>query len=84
MRLKDTIKKARKYLAVLYTEEGVFEEYLFLPSNLNLIMMDTEIIAKFSGQTECGKSNSRKLYRNRKGQSKPLHWKGGLPWPFTD
>ena len=46
MRLKDTIKKARKYLAVLYTEEGVFEEYLFLPSNLNLIMMDTEIIAK--------------------------------------
>lgn len=35
-------------MAVLYTEEGVFEEYLFLPSNLNLVMMDTEIIAKSS------------------------------------
>lgn len=33
-------------LSVLYTEEGVFEEYLFLPSNPNLVLMDTEIIAK--------------------------------------
>lgn len=33
-------------LSVIYTEEGVFEEYLFLPSNPNLVLMDTEIIAK--------------------------------------
>ena len=31
-------------LSVLYTEEGVFEEYLFLPSNPNLVLMDTDII----------------------------------------
>ena len=33
-------------LSVIYNEEGVFQEYLFLPSNPNLVMMDTEIIAK--------------------------------------
>lgn len=33
-------------LSVIYTDEGVFEEYLFLPSNPNLVMMDTDIIAK--------------------------------------
>ena len=33
-------------LSVLYTDEGVFEEYLFLPANPNLVLMDTDIIAK--------------------------------------
>lgn len=33
-------------LSVIYTDDGVFEEYLFLPANPNLVMMDTEIIAK--------------------------------------
>ena len=33
-------------LAVIYTDDGVFEEYLFFPSNPNLVLMDTEIIAK--------------------------------------
>lgn len=33
-------------LSVIYTDEGVFQEYLFLPANPNLVMMDTEIIAK--------------------------------------
>lgn len=33
-------------LSVIYTEEGVFEEYLFLPANPNLVLMDTEIITK--------------------------------------
>ena len=31
-------------LSVIYTEEGVFEEYLFLPSNPDMVMMDTEIL----------------------------------------
>ena len=31
-------------LSVIYTDEGVFEEYLFLPSNPNLVLMDTDII----------------------------------------
>lgn len=33
-------------LSVLYTDEGVFEEYLFLPANPNLVLMDTDIITK--------------------------------------
>ncbi|WP_320127962.1 glycerol dehydrogenase [uncultured Sphaerochaeta sp.] len=32
-------------LSVLYTEEGVFEEYLFLPSNPNIVFMDSDVIA---------------------------------------
>ena len=32
-------------LSVIYSDEGVFEEYLFLPSNPNLVLMDTEIIS---------------------------------------
>lgn len=33
-------------LSVLYTDEGVFEEYLFLPANPNLVLMDTDVISK--------------------------------------
>ena len=32
-------------LSVVYTDDGVFEEYLFLPSNPNMVLMDTDIIA---------------------------------------
>jgi len=31
-------------LSVLYTDDGVFEEYLFLPSNPNLVLVDTAIV----------------------------------------
>jgi len=33
-------------LSVIYTDEGVFEEYLFLPANPNVVLMDTDIITK--------------------------------------
>lgn len=33
-------------LSVIYTENGVFEEYLFLPSNPDMVLMDTEVISK--------------------------------------
>lgn len=33
-------------LSVIYSDEGVFEEYLFLPANPNMVLMDTEIITK--------------------------------------
>ncbi|KFF31763.1 glycerol dehydrogenase [Bifidobacterium bombi DSM 19703] len=33
-------------LAVLYTPEGVFDKYLPLPANPNVVIMDTDIIAK--------------------------------------
>ncbi|MDL2232127.1 glycerol dehydrogenase [Ruminococcaceae bacterium OttesenSCG-928-L11] len=32
-------------LSVIYTEEGAFQEYLFLPSSPNLVLVDTEIVA---------------------------------------
>ena len=31
-------------LSVLYTDEGVFDEYLFLPSNPNLVLVDIDVI----------------------------------------
>ena len=33
-------------LSVIYTDEGVFEEYFFLPANPNLVLMDTDVITK--------------------------------------
>lgn len=33
-------------LSVIYTEDGVFEEYLFLSENPNMVLMDTAIVAK--------------------------------------
>lgn len=33
-------------LSVLYTDEGVFDSYLFLKANPNLVLMDTAIITK--------------------------------------
>ena len=33
-------------LSVLYTEEGIFDQYLLLPTNPSVVLMDTEIIAK--------------------------------------
>ncbi|MFA6688459.1 MAG: glycerol dehydrogenase [Sphaerochaetaceae bacterium] len=32
-------------LSVIYTDDGVFESYLFLPSNPNAVIMDSDIIA---------------------------------------
>lgn len=33
-------------LSVIYTDEGVFEEYLFLPRNPNMVLVDTDIVSK--------------------------------------
>jgi glycerol dehydrogenase len=33
-------------LSVLYTEDGIFDEYLVLPNNPNIVLMDTDIISK--------------------------------------
>lgn len=32
-------------LSVIYTDEGVFEEYLFLPASPNMVLIDTDVIA---------------------------------------
>lgn len=33
-------------LSVIYTDEGVFEKYLFLPSSPDMVMVDTDIVSK--------------------------------------
>lgn len=33
-------------LSVIYSDEGVFEEYVYLPQNPNLVLVDTELVAK--------------------------------------
>lgn len=33
-------------LSVIYTDEGVFEKYLFLPASPNMVLVDTEIVSK--------------------------------------
>lgn len=33
-------------LTVVYTDDGVFEEYLWLPANPNVVLVDTDIVAK--------------------------------------
>ena len=33
-------------LSVIYTDDGVFQEYFWLPANPNIVMVDTEIICK--------------------------------------
>ncbi len=33
-------------LSVIYTEDGMFEEYLVLPKNPEIVIMDTEVISK--------------------------------------
>ena len=32
-------------LSVIYTPEGAFKRYLFLPSNPNLVLVDTQVVA---------------------------------------
>ena len=32
-------------LSVLYTDDGVFDEYLFLPANPNAVIMDSDVVA---------------------------------------
>lgn len=33
-------------LSVIYSDEGVFDRYLFLPSSPNMVLVDTDIVAK--------------------------------------
>lgn len=32
-------------LSVIYTDEGVFEEYLFLPASPNIVLVDTDVVS---------------------------------------
>ena len=33
-------------LSVIYTDQGVFEEYLWLPANPNVVLVDTDVVSK--------------------------------------
>lgn len=33
-------------LSVIYTDDGVFEKYLFLPSSPNMVLVDTDVVSK--------------------------------------
>ena len=33
-------------LSVIYSDEGVFEEYLWLPANPNVVLVDTDVVSK--------------------------------------
>ncbi len=33
-------------LSVIYTDDGVFEKYLFLPQNPDIVLVDTDVVAK--------------------------------------
>lgn len=33
-------------LSVIYSDDGIFEEYLFLPRNPNMVLVDTDVISK--------------------------------------
>lgn len=33
-------------LSVIYTDEGVFEKYLFLPTSPNMVLVDTDVVSK--------------------------------------
>ena len=60
-------------LSVIYTDEGVFEEYLFLPANPNLVMMDTDIIAKSPVRlTVAGMGDALATYFEARAASVPM------------
>lgn len=69
-------------LSVLYTEDGVFDEYLLLPNNPNMVLMDTEIIAKAPARLlVSGMGDALATYFEARAceRSGALNMGGGLP-----
>ncbi|MDX8335839.1 MULTISPECIES: glycerol dehydrogenase [Cetobacterium] len=69
-------------LSVLYTEEGAFDEYLLLPNNPDIVLMDTEIIAKAPARLlASGMGDALATYFEARAceRSGALNMGGGLP-----
>ncbi|MCX3068393.1 glycerol dehydrogenase [Cetobacterium somerae] len=69
-------------LSVLYTDDGIFDEYLILPSNPNIVLMDTEIIAKAPARLlASGMGDALATYFEARAceQSGALNMGGGFP-----
>lgn len=68
-------------ISVLYTEEGVFDKYLYLPSNPQLVLMDTEVLCKSPvRQTIAGMGDALSTYYEARAchRSGALNSPGGL------
>lgn len=69
-------------LSVLYTDDGIFDEYLILPNNPDIVLMDTEIIAKAPARLlASGMGDALATYFEARAceQSGALNMAGGLP-----
>ncbi|WP_319202299.1 glycerol dehydrogenase [uncultured Ilyobacter sp.] len=69
-------------LSVLYTEEGIFDEYLLLPNNPNIVLMDTDIISKAPARLlVSGMGDALATYFEARScaQSNAKNMGGGLP-----
>lgn len=69
-------------LAVIYTEEGVFEEYLVLPKNPDLVLVDTSLIAQAPVRflvSGMGDALATKFEAEANNQSRKAAMSGGIP-----
>lgn len=69
-------------LSVLYTDDGIFDEYLILSNNPDIVLMDTEIIAKAPARLlASGMGDALATYFEARAceQSGALNMAGGLP-----
>lgn len=68
-------------ISVLYTDDGVFDKYLYLPSNPQLVLMDTEVLCKSPvRQTIAGMGDALSTYYEARAcqRSGALNSAGGL------
>ncbi|MGL4954942.1 MAG: glycerol dehydrogenase [Cetobacterium sp.] len=69
-------------LSVLYTEDGQFDEYLLLPSNPDIVLMDTKIISRAPARLlASGMGDALSTYFEARAceRSNALNMGGGLP-----
>jgi len=69
-------------LSVIYTEDGVFEEYLVLPKNPEIVVVDTDVIAQSPARfIVSGMGDALATYFEARAcrQSKALNMAGMLP-----
>ena len=69
-------------LAVIYTEEGAFEEYRFFPRNPDLVLVDSQLIANAPAQflaAGVGDALATWLEARATSRSNSLTMAGGLP-----
>ena len=69
-------------LSVLYTEDGLFDEYLFLPKNPDVVLVDLDIVANAPSRllaAGMGDALATKFEARAAAQANALTMAGGLP-----